>query len=233
MSVKMMGLVWDLRKDQIEQNEKFVYLAYADHADHLGRNIFPGITLIAHKTGYDERSVQRLTRSLYLKGFLVPDGGQEGGRGVIPHWHMPYDAKGDKLSPIPVRERVTPEGQKGDKPDSDLPVKGDTAMSPDSLTSIEPSTEEDASLIPQMLKQLLTEEPLQVRAVLARIGRYRWEVKNDATLLIHCLDPEAVEYCQAHYARSLQNLTPGFFGKQLAVAFVWDEVNMVDAGGPT
>ena len=71
MSVKIMGLVWDL---DLPQNEKFVLLAYADHADHDGRNIFPAVQTIAKKTGYSERSIQGITRTLEEKGFLIADG---------------------------------------------------------------------------------------------------------------------------------------------------------------
>ena len=71
MSVKIMGLVWDL---DIPQNEKFVLLAYADHADHDGGNMFPAVSTVARKTGYSERSIQRTTRTLVEKGYLVASG---------------------------------------------------------------------------------------------------------------------------------------------------------------
>ena len=70
MSVKIMGLVWDL---DLPQNEKFVLLAYADHADHNGNNIFPAVSTIAEKTGYSERSIQGITRSLEEKGYLIKE----------------------------------------------------------------------------------------------------------------------------------------------------------------
>jgi hypothetical protein len=44
-----MGLVWD---SDLERDEKYVLLAYADHADHTGRSIYPGDPLVAYKTGY-------------------------------------------------------------------------------------------------------------------------------------------------------------------------------------
>ena len=74
MSVKIMGLVWDLDNSVIDREEKYVLLAYVDHADHNGNNIFPSIDLICQKTGYKERAAQMITRSLVAKGFLVPDG---------------------------------------------------------------------------------------------------------------------------------------------------------------
>lgn len=74
MSVKTMGLVWDLEPSVIDHEEKFILLAYADHADHNGENMYPSVALICRKTGYSERSVQGITRSLIDKGFLVEDG---------------------------------------------------------------------------------------------------------------------------------------------------------------
>jgi hypothetical protein len=74
MSVKIMGQVWDLDNELIKREEKYVLLAYTDHADHEGGNIYPSIELICEKTGYKERAVQLITRSLEEKGFLVADG---------------------------------------------------------------------------------------------------------------------------------------------------------------
>lgn len=71
MSVKTMAQVWDL---DLPRDEKFVLLAYADHADHNGDNIFPSVETIKRKTGYSERSVQEITRSLEKNGWLVPAG---------------------------------------------------------------------------------------------------------------------------------------------------------------
>jgi hypothetical protein len=66
-----MGLVWDM---DIPANEKLVLLAYADHAHHDGTGIYPAIKTIMKKTGYSERSVQEITRSLEKNGLLITDG---------------------------------------------------------------------------------------------------------------------------------------------------------------
>ena len=71
MSVKIMGLVWEAN---LPHDEKFVLLAYADHADHQGRHIFPSVGLVAWKTGYSPRQIQRITRDLQKRLILVPDG---------------------------------------------------------------------------------------------------------------------------------------------------------------
>lgn len=94
MSVKIMGLVWDLR---MEPNRKFVLLAYADHANHEGKNVFPAVETISKKTGYHERSVQRLTRALEDSGYLVADGLGPNGTNK---WRIPLTGGGDKIAPL-------------------------------------------------------------------------------------------------------------------------------------
>jgi len=106
MSVKIMGLVWDL---DLPQNEKFVLLAYADHADHNGDNMFPAVSTVAKKTGYSERSIQRTTRTLVEKGYLVASG--KGPKGTNK-WKF---GRGDILSGVTKEtEGVTSETERGD-----------------------------------------------------------------------------------------------------------------------
>lgn len=71
MSVKIIGLLWEC---DLPQNEKFVAIAYADHADHDGNNIYPSYALLEKKTGYKKRQLQRITSSLESKGVLIDDG---------------------------------------------------------------------------------------------------------------------------------------------------------------
>jgi len=66
-----MGLVWD---SDLERDEKYVLLAYADHADHTGRSIYPGDPLVAYKTGYSEKQVTRIRLKLIAKKILIRDG---------------------------------------------------------------------------------------------------------------------------------------------------------------
>ena len=122
MSDKMNGAVWDMECPAIyngmefKPGHKFVLLAYADHADHWGKNIYPAIETIAKKTGYDKRSVQRLTRELEEMGALVEDG--QGPHGTNK-WKMPLDRGGDKITPLDRGDKITPEG--GDIPSGDIP----------------------------------------------------------------------------------------------------------------
>lgn len=110
MSVKIMGLVWDL---DLPSNKKFVLLAYADHANHEGKNIFPAIATVAKKTGYHERSVQRITGELNTDGYLVDDGSGPVGTN---RWYIPLSIGGDKIAPL------TNHTGKGDIPLGDIPL---------------------------------------------------------------------------------------------------------------
>jgi helix-turn-helix protein len=68
MSAKASGRVWDL---DLPHNKRLVLLAMVDHADHEGRNIYPSTDLIAWKTGYSFRQVQRIIDMLIEDGILV------------------------------------------------------------------------------------------------------------------------------------------------------------------
>ena len=72
MSVKVMALVFDYAG--LSSSEKFVLLAYADHADHSGNNVFPSVAFVARKTNYNDRTVQRTSRKLEQDGYHIPDG---------------------------------------------------------------------------------------------------------------------------------------------------------------
>jgi DnaD/phage-associated family protein len=75
MSGLVMGLVWELPiEGEFGRAEKFILLAYADHCDQNGMNIYPSIDLVARKTGYAERAVQMATRTLEKLGLLMPAG---------------------------------------------------------------------------------------------------------------------------------------------------------------
>ncbi len=134
MSGKVSGWVWD---QELPVNEKYVLLAYADHADHDGNNVFPSMGLMARKTGYHERHVKRITRVLERKGFLIPVGDQAGGRNRPNQWRIPIyggvkgdtqstlsELKGDMGSPkrvTPGAQRVAPRSEKGDIAESPEP----------------------------------------------------------------------------------------------------------------
>lgn len=114
MSALVMGLVWEYPiTDEFGRPEKYVLLAYADHADQNGNNIFPSVELIATKTGYEERSVQSITRRLESLGLLLAKG--QGPMGTN-RWSIPLvrTKEGVKIAPPPMQkfapEGIAPEG---------------------------------------------------------------------------------------------------------------------------
>lgn len=124
-----MGWVWDL---DIPRDEKFILLAYADHADHDGNNVFPAIASVALKTGYSERSVQRITRKIEERGLLISKGVNQ--RYQTNQYYIPIPG-GDKTTP-PTDGGVTNGTNGGDN----LSQRGDIAVSPEpSLTVNKPS----------------------------------------------------------------------------------------------
>lgn len=124
MSVKAQGLVWDLACPstingmEFKPSHKYVLIAYADHADHVGKNIYPAVPTISKKTGLDDRTVQRLTKDLSGMGLLIDDG--SGPRGT-KRWRLPYDDRGDNLSPVTNCRGDKSEKSLGDIPSGDIP----------------------------------------------------------------------------------------------------------------
>ena len=164
MSVKAMAWVWD---QPINRDEKFVLLAYADHADHNGYNIFPAVASVAKKTGYSERSIQRITHKLIESGWLIEDGTSNY---QTNKYHIPIYG-GDNLSP-PTCGGIKQEENKGDKlaggDKNDMKLVadvtggvtkttegGDIAMSPEpSLTINKPSVKPGINHAPNQPEQI-------------------------------------------------------------------------------
>lgn len=149
MSGKVSGWVWD---QELPMNEKYVLLAYADHADHDGNNVFPSLGLIARKTSYDKRTIRRITRKLEERGFLIPVGDQKGGRHRSNRWHIPIygGEKADTHAPL-SEERRTNDAKRRTLESE----KADTAMSAEpSLTVKEPRARKSKNK-PTRLKEVL------------------------------------------------------------------------------
>jgi hypothetical protein len=138
-------------------------MAYADHADHDGRNCYPGTKLIAYKTSFSVRQVQRCTAELLSRGLLTVER-QGGGRGHATVYRInishaprksvadpeqppapPEPVKGDNLSPFtgncetmtPAPETTTPAAERVTENAETMTktgLKGDIAMSPQPLT---------------------------------------------------------------------------------------------------
>lgn len=108
MSALVMGLVWELPETpKFGRPEKLVLLAYADHADSNGKSIYPSVQLVCKKTFYEERSVQKITRTLETLGLLIADG-------VGPHgtnrWAIPIFITPDGGAKIAGVQKITKAG---------------------------------------------------------------------------------------------------------------------------
>jgi hypothetical protein len=134
MSAKIMGEVWDL---VLSPAERSVLLAMADHADHNGDNVRPSVALIAWKTDYSERQVQRIIGDLRKAGILII---MHGATPTTPnHYRINIAAGEQKKAFVPAkrgRHFVTPidTKQRGDilsPGDIAMSQRGDIAMSPD------------------------------------------------------------------------------------------------------
>ncbi len=152
MSVKIMGQVWEL---DVPHAQMLVLLALADHADHEGGNIYPSINLVAWKTGYSERQVQRIIGGLVRDGLLIKAADATSRRPTTYQMNLlraprkaPYTVSTpDKLSPQrddilspQTSAGVTKRAIRGDIHDTRgdiLAARGDIAMAPD--PSWEPS----------------------------------------------------------------------------------------------
>jgi DNA-binding transcriptional ArsR family regulator len=110
MSVKIMSQVWEL---DIDHSEMIVLLAMADHADDDGQNCYPSNAYLAWKTGYSDRQVRRVLRTLESTGIITRVAHEEGGRGLATEYRLNPE-KGDKKSAFMANKRRTSTTQKGD-----------------------------------------------------------------------------------------------------------------------
>lgn len=159
MSAKAAGKVWDL---DLPHNKQHVLLAMADHADHEGGNIFPSTDLIAWKTGYSTRQVQRIIDVLITDGILVVVAPARQQRPTT--YRVDFSAGKQKapyerpVSSTETRQNVTPESSQDVTPEGrqnvtseqsrgDISVypgvtfetsRGDIAMSPEPWNHGEP-----------------------------------------------------------------------------------------------
>lgn len=120
MSGRISGLVWEL---DIPPQEKYVLQAYADHADHLGQNVKPGIPLISWKTGYKARNVQKIIESLKGKNILIPVKHQKGGRGIVTEYRIEFPPHLMRVTPVKGASEYTL-SEKDALEDTLLTVKG-------------------------------------------------------------------------------------------------------------
>jgi hypothetical protein len=100
MSGKIMGQVWDL---DLPHAHMLVLLALADHADHQGDNVYPGVGLVAWKCGYSLRQTQRIMDDLVARKLLIEVENDPGKRTV----YRINLAAGELKAPYKGRQNVT------------------------------------------------------------------------------------------------------------------------------
>jgi hypothetical protein len=103
MSVKIMAQVWEL---DIDHSDLIVLLAMADHADDDGQNCYPSVGYLAWKSGYSDRQIRRVLRTLEFTGIITRVAHEEGGRGYATEYRID-PAKGDKKSAFTPDKRRT------------------------------------------------------------------------------------------------------------------------------
>ena len=91
-----MAQVWEL---DLPPNEKFLLQSLADHADDNGEHIHPSVARLVWKTGWSERTVQRLLRKLEATEILEPVAYAQGGYGMATDYRINIE-KGVKLAPF-------------------------------------------------------------------------------------------------------------------------------------
>ena len=209
MSVKAMSLVWDMpcpatiNELEYKPGHKYVLLAYADHADHGGKNIYPAVSTVARKTGYDERTVQRLTHEMQTMGLLVSDGA--GPRGTR-RFHLPYNQGGDKLSPLTICQGDKSPESLGDIPSGDIP-SGDN-LSPElkelNLTNLSLSNK---------AKEVWAVTLLKLKDELPRASFDTWVSSTEAlgmvdgVLVVSARNGYAKDWLESHVARKAKDLS--------------------------
>lgn len=111
MSVKVMGLVFDIRG--LSPTLKFVLLAYADHASHDGSGVWPAVQSIADKTGYSKRTIQNATKELEELGYMEKIGQHRSGTNL---WQITIPYMGGAGDSPPGAQEIRPP-RAGDAPE--------------------------------------------------------------------------------------------------------------------
>ena len=168
MSGKISGMIWDL---DLPQRDMLVLQAYADHADHTGNGVRPSIGLIAWKTGYSPRQIQRIVKGLVEQGIMVvvkQHTARKGDKGTTtqPTEYRIVPSAGKQKKPYAGRTHLAQERQLAPPCDtavshpsdvtgdvtSGCPIPCDIQMShkPSDKTSVKPSDSDDDSGAPVM-----------------------------------------------------------------------------------
>lgn len=227
MSVKAMALVWDLEcpapinGKEFKASHKFLLLSYADHADYAGKNIWPAVGTMARKTGYDDRTVQRLTVDLSEMGLLIEDG--HGPKGTNK-WALPFNAGGDKLSPLTNRRGDKNPESLGDIPLGDIP-SGDNLSpelkEPKPINNIHADKTVTAEIQAAWMNVLSTIEKETSRSMFETWIKDTAPVHFETGLLrIAVRSADVQEWLESRLKSSIERLLIGALGQVAHVEFV-------------
>lgn len=222
MSVKAMGMVWDLdcpktyNGIEFRPSHKFTLLAYADHADHYGKNIFPAVSTISKKTGLDERTTQRLTRDLTTMGLMVLDG--QGPRGTN-RFSLAYDERGWHPVTLSTCQGDINNNSSGDIPSGDIP-SGDNV--PPEFKEPEPPID---SLTGKVWTDLLTILESSIprrdwRGVSERLLRTYPVYIADDVLTLNVQDRETLEWLDSRMKAYMNRALPAITKSETTVRFM-------------
>jgi hypothetical protein len=100
MSTLLVGQVWGL---DLPHNLAWVLMAMVDHGDHEGKHIYPGLDLLAWKTGYSPRQVSTIIQELLDRKILEVDQ-VGGGRGKHTEYSAHLDRVPRRVSPAECRK---------------------------------------------------------------------------------------------------------------------------------
>lgn len=219
MSVKAMSLVWDLECPKgygevvFKPSHKYVLIAYADHADHNGKNIYPAVPTIAKKTGLDDRTIQRLTNDLETIGLLIDDG--VGPRGTN-RWSMPFSDGGDKLTPRQFDGGDKSKKSLGDIPSGDIP-SGDK-LTPE-FKEPEPIKENDywMTLLEVIENDKEIQHSFKGRTQETRVINFNQE---DGTLFVGVSTQDDRDWLDDRFRKTAERMLVGIMNREVSVKFV-------------
>lgn len=141
MSVEQMGEVWKL---DLAPNKRLVLLAYADHADDDGDNVYPSLGRVAHKTGYSRDQVRRISKELAEDGLMEPVSQDDPDNNKPRRWRLTLE-NGTKTPPFKARRgggnmqppTPSPPGA-NDPPGAGAPVPPEPSVEPPGKEPSEP-----------------------------------------------------------------------------------------------
>lgn len=163
-----MGIVWQHFPEG--GSLLLTMIAFADHCDDRGNNIFPSNAHMAKKTRQSERTVQYQRRRLEEMGWLVPVANEQGGRGKAAEYRIPIedlvpgfqgssvnqgrDEKGATLAPFSGAEKGAKGATLAPFSGAEKGAKGATAIAPQ--PSIKPKPKNNPPIFPPQGDDLLS-----------------------------------------------------------------------------